>query len=104
MLPPTVLKEQAQSLHMAHPTGTQESQGEQPHPRLPGAVHPPGGMDTSGEEKVGALVWKTSLSLSYLYPNLPRQRNFPSSWETCSRKVVLPLPSPALSSGSTSLH
>lgn len=112
VLPPrcsSVLKEQVQTLHMAHPTRTQESKREQSQPQTANtspssAVHPPGWMDTFGEERVGALLWKTSISLSYLSPNVPLQRNFPSSCETGSRKMVLPVPNTALSSGSTSLH
>lgn len=112
VLPPrcsSVLKEPVQSLHMAHPTGTQESRGEQPQPQAANSspaspVYPPGWMDTFGEERVGALLWKTSIFLSYLSSNLPRQRNFPSSCETCSRKMVLPLPNAVLFSDSNSLH
>lgn len=106
VLPPrcsSVLKEQVQRLHRAEPTGTEgsPSPGCQQQPILCWASPPR--MDTSGEERVGALLWKTSISICYHFPNLPRQRNFPSSCETCPRKMVLPLPNAALSSGSTSL-
>ena len=53
------------------------------------------------------LPYGLRLFLSYLCPNLPRQRNSAVSLERrayCFRKMALMLPSTALSSGSASLH